>query len=63
MKNYPGEIAIKKLPYVAPTLEIVQIELECSIAAGSAMMRTKGSNFEVYEEWEEQDMGEKTINF
>ena len=63
MKNFTEKVVVKKLPYLAPTLEIVQIELECSIAAGSAMVRPKGSNFEVYEEWEEQDLGEKTINF
>lgn len=63
MENYLGKMNDKRLPYIAPTLEIVQIELECSIAAGSAMVRPKGSNFEVYQEWEEEDLGERSINF
>jgi|GEM_PF-1485642 len=63
MENKNIEIAIPKRPYQAPSIEVISLELECSIAAGSATVKPQHFNEEVYESWDVETDDNRSINF
>ncbi|MFD2966822.1 hypothetical protein [Sphingobacterium bambusae] len=63
MENKNIEIPAHKLPYVAPNFEVISLELECSIAAGSATVKPQHYNEEVYESWDVETDDNRSINF
>lgn len=50
-----------KRPYESLSLTVLQIEIEQSIAAGSANVTPINSNQQVMEEWEEDPTDNRTI--
>ncbi|WP_437920445.1 hypothetical protein [Sphingobacterium sp. LRF_L2] len=65
MKNIQVTVSNKKRPYKAPIMEYYNIELECSIAAGSAFVNPTGPNgqAEIYQEWDVDVDDNRSINF
>jgi len=63
MENKSIKIPAHKLPYVAPNFEVISLELECSIAAGSATVKPQHYNEEVYESWDVETDDNRSINF
>lgn len=63
MENNIIEKSTRKLAYVAPNFEVVSLELECSIAAGSATVKPQHFNEEVYESWDVETDDNRSINF
>lgn len=52
-----------KRPYESPEIKMISIELEHSIAAGSAMVKPENMNNQVMEEWEEDPDDYRTIEW
>lgn len=52
-----------KRPYITPTISIYSIELECSISAGSAIVKPKNKNEEIFHEWETIEEPTRTIDW
>lgn len=63
MEKSKNETPALKRRYVTPQLFITYLELECSIAAGSATVRTQGANHDVYETWDVEMDDNRRIDF
>ncbi|TDS13775.1 hypothetical protein B0I21_104101 [Sphingobacterium paludis] len=57
------ETSALKRRYVTPEMFITYLELECSIAAGSATVRTHGTNQDVYQTWDVELDDNRKIDF
>lgn len=52
-----------KFPYVTPTITVNIIELEYAIAAGSATVLADDGNFQMFEDWQEEEDVRRTIDW
>lgn len=62
MKNSNDQPKNKR-PYESPEIQLVCVELEHSIAAGSAAINPHDMNNQVLEEWEVDPDDNRTINW
>lgn len=53
----------RKRPYVSPDVKVLDIELEHSIAAGSAEVTPTNINGTIMEEWEEDPDDNRTFDW
>ncbi|KGE14138.1 hypothetical protein [Sphingobacterium deserti] len=63
MENTRIQKSTAKRPYTTPQIFITYLELECSIAAGSATVRTQGANQDVFETWDVELDDNRKIDF
>ncbi|GHE39694.1 hypothetical protein [Sphingobacterium griseoflavum] len=63
MKTENNMIPVEKLPYLAPMVDVIQLELECSIVTGSATVKPQDYHQDVYEQWDVDVDDNRSINF
>jgi len=52
-----------KTPYVKPIVTVTIIEIEYALAAGSATVLADDGNFQMFEDWEEEQDVSRTIDW
>ena len=52
-----------KITYEAPTLEVIYVEMEQGIAAGSAIVHPGNSAGEIKEEWQVDPNDDRTLDW
>lgn len=52
-----------KAPYIKPKVSVTLLEIECALASGSANALATDENFFIHEDWVEEPVVERTIDW
>lgn len=57
------DVQTAKRPYISPSIEVIILEIECSIASGSAYVSPHNQQQQIYEQWDVEVDDNRGINF